>query len=72
MRTSDEVSFGQLVGSYRTLRTNVSQKTLADWLGISGVAYHNWEIDESKPSAKNLQRLLRYFWNMASLRRGKR
>jgi transcriptional regulator with XRE-family HTH domain len=59
--TSDKVTFGQLVGSYRTLRTNISQNALAGLVGISEVALRHWETDQSKPGAKNLQKLLEVF-----------
>jgi transcriptional regulator with XRE-family HTH domain len=57
----DEISFGQLVGSYRTLRANISQNALASFVGISEVALRKWEMDQSKPEAKNLQKLLEVF-----------
>lgn len=58
MRTSNEITFGQLVGSYRTLRARISQDAFADLIGISKASFRKWEIDQSKPSAQNLQKLL--------------
>src|SRR5579859_2636575 len=70
-RTSDDVSFGQLVGSYRTLRTRLSQKALARLLGMSEAAFRNWETDQSRPEAKNLQKLLEVFLDLGIFTAGK-
>jgi len=64
MRTSDEITFGQLMGSYRTLRANLSQEALASLIGISKTCFRKWEIDRSKPSAQHLQKLLEVFLDL--------
>src|SRR5579859_7299136 len=64
MRIGDEISFGQLVASYRTLRARISQQALADLIGISKTCYRKWEMDRSKPSAQHLQKLLEVFLDL--------